>query len=46
MDKVFELVLLIVLALGTAILFSFVMVWKFIQALYQLVLESFRSIKN
>ncbi|MEQ9579823.1 hypothetical protein [Marinoscillum sp.] len=43
MDKVFELVMLIVLALGSAILFSFVMIWKFIQAIFQVVVESFRS---
>jgi len=43
MDKIIEFVMLIVLALGSAILFSFVMIWKFIQALYQLMMVSFRS---
>jgi hypothetical protein len=43
MDKVLELFLLIVLAMGSAILFSFVMIWKFVQAIYHLVLTPFRS---
>lgn len=42
MDKVLELVMLIVLALGSAILFSFAMIWKFIQAIFQLVLGFFK----
>lgn len=43
MDKVFELLMLIVLALGSAILFSFAMIWKFIQAVFQIILGSFHS---
>lgn len=43
MDKLFELVLLIVLALGSAVLFSFAMIWKFIQAIFQLVMSTFKS---
>ena len=43
MDKVFELIMLIVLALGSAILFSFAMIWKFAQAIFQLIIGTFRS---
>lgn len=43
MDKVFEMILLIVLALGSAVLFTFAMIWKFFQALFQLLIGSLRS---
>lgn len=43
MDKVFEMLLLIILALGSAVLFSFAMIWKFIQAVFQLIAGSFKS---
>ncbi len=43
MDKLFELVMLIVLALGSALLFSFAMIWKFAQAIFQLIMSTFRS---
>ncbi len=43
MDKIFELIMLIVLALGSAILFSFAMIWKFAQAIFQLIIGTFRS---
>lgn len=43
MDKLFEFVLLIILALGSALLFSFAMIWKFMQAIYQLIIGSFKS---
>ncbi|WP_421877314.1 hypothetical protein [Marinoscillum sp.] len=43
MDKVLELFMLIVLALGSALLFSFAMIWKFAQAIFQLIIGAFRS---
>ncbi|RED95628.1 hypothetical protein C7460_11778 [Marinoscillum furvescens DSM 4134] len=43
MDKLLEVIMLIVLALGSAILFSFAMIWKFFQAIFQLILGAFRS---
>lgn len=43
MDKVLELFLLIILAMGSAVLFSFVMIWKFVQAMYHLALAPFKS---
>ncbi|WP_258098338.1 hypothetical protein [Marinoscillum pacificum] len=43
MDKVLELIMLIVLALGSALLFSFAMIWKFIQAIFQLIMGTFKS---
>lgn len=43
MDKIFELVMLIVLALGSALLFSFAMIWKFVQAIFHLIMGAFRS---
>jgi len=43
MDKIFELLMLIVLALGSAILFSFAMIWKFIQAIFQIIFSKIDS---
>lgn len=43
MDKVLELFLLIILALGSAVLFSFAMIWKFVQAIFQIILAPFKS---
>lgn len=42
MDKLLELVLLIVLALGSALLFSFAMIWKFLQAIFHLMVSAFK----
>jgi len=37
MDKIFEFLLLIIMALGSAILFSLAVIWKFFQAMFQIV---------
>ena len=37
MEKVFEIVMLVVLAFGSAILFTLAMFWKFLQAVYQII---------
>lgn len=43
MDKILDLILLIVLALGSAVLFSFAMIWKFIQAIFHLIVSAFKQ---
>ena len=39
MEKIIDFVMLIVLAFGSAILFTFAVIWKFLQAIYQIVLH-------
>ncbi|MFK7951876.1 MAG: hypothetical protein AB8B73_03450 [Ekhidna sp.] len=39
MEKIVDFVLLIVLAFGSAILFTFAVIWKFLQAMYQLIMS-------
>lgn len=43
MDKVLELLFLVILALGSALFFSITILWKFLQAIYQLILVAFKS---
>ncbi|MEQ9404404.1 MAG: hypothetical protein RIM99_12500 [Cyclobacteriaceae bacterium] len=39
MEKIIDFVMLIVLAFGSAILFTFAVIWKFLQAMYQIFLS-------
>ncbi len=39
MEKLVDFVMLIVLAFGSAILFTFAMIWKFLQAIYHILLH-------
>lgn len=38
MEKIVDFILLIVFAFGSAILFTLAVIWKFMQAMYQLIL--------
>lgn len=37
MDKILDLILLVVFAFGSALIFTLAVIWKFIQAMYQLL---------
>ncbi len=42
MEKFFELILLLVLAFGSAVLFSLAILWKFISAIVQMIASVFK----
>lgn len=42
MEKFFELILLVVLAFGSAILFSFAIIWKLFLAIFQMITTVFK----
>ena len=46
MDKIIDFIMLIFLAFGSAILFTFVVIWKFIQAIYQLIFSNDKQAKH
>jgi len=39
MEKLVDFIMLIILAFGSAILFTFAVIWKFLQAMYQIILS-------
>ena len=39
MEKILDFVLLIIFAFGSAIIFTFAVIWKFIKAMYQIILS-------
>ncbi len=39
MEKLIDFIMLFVLAFGSAILFTFAIIWKFLQAIYQILLS-------
>ncbi len=43
MDKILDLVLLVIFAFGSAIIFTLAVIWKFIQAMFEIVIGRFSS---